>query len=574
MDTTVQIWWLSWTSVAFPHLPTLFSAPWMNFPKGQNFGVNGSMLAVGVLLLPITKLFGVVTAWNIGLRIAIVASATAMCLVLRRWTTWWPAAFVGGLLYGFSAYSQWDQYYMFLLFVPLPPLILLFLHELFVRQRWRSWVTGAMLGGTLSLQFFVSTEILASTVVMSAIAVGGLAIVRGRGLLRRWRYSVHALAWGLGTTSILLAYPLWFTFAGPQHINGTPAPTWLLTLLPADLAASVVPNGQWLDTHSINTWMVARPTLLYSGEMYLGIPLITSLVAFAVFLRRRRAILYAGAMALISFVLSLGGTLYVDGRATIVRLPFWLFLHVPLLRGFLPTRFSLYTNLFAAIMFAVGLDEMRRRLEAAGRTDRLRERLGHVAIGALVLVVGLSLAPAHTPLSQPTNTPAFFTTSAIDDVPPNSVVLAFPYPDRQSDVGGLFADLIPGRSIMLYQSIAAMHFKIVGGYGWFPTPLGHDGTTHPAALPPISVQTLFDVAFSRKATPAQLALLSSSNLTKDLRQFLRRYHVSTVIVLPGFGTPAAVIGHMTTAIGVPIRQGGVVVWLHVQHRLSTSSGPT
>ena len=127
MDTTVQISWLSWTSVAFPHLPTLFSAPWMNFPKGQNFGVNGSMLAVGVFVLPITKLFGVVTAWNIGLRIAIVASATAMCLVLRRWTTWWPAAFVGGLLYGFSAYSQWDQYYMFLLFVPLPPLILLFL---------------------------------------------------------------------------------------------------------------------------------------------------------------------------------------------------------------------------------------------------------------------------------------------------------------------------------------------------------------------------------------------------------------------------------------------------------------
>jgi len=59
------------------------------------------MLALGLLFLPITKLFGPIVAWNLALRMALAASACSMCPVLRRWTTWWPAAFVGGLLHGF-----------------------------------------------------------------------------------------------------------------------------------------------------------------------------------------------------------------------------------------------------------------------------------------------------------------------------------------------------------------------------------------------------------------------------------------------------------------------------------------
>ena len=93
-----------------PHspFPTSTVCSWPNgriIHSGQNFGVNGSMLALGVLFMPITKLFGPVVTWNIALRLAVATSAASMCFVLRRWTTWWPAAFVGGLIYGFSAYT-------------------------------------------------------------------------------------------------------------------------------------------------------------------------------------------------------------------------------------------------------------------------------------------------------------------------------------------------------------------------------------------------------------------------------------------------------------------------------------
>ena len=575
MDSIVQIWWLSWTSFAFPHLHTLFSAPGINYPRGTNFGVSPSMIAVGVLLLPFTKLFGVTAAWNIGLRLAVVVSATSMCLVLRRWTSWWPAAFIGGLLYGFSAYMQWYSYYLFLLFVPLPPLIFLFLHELFVRQRWRPWITGLLLGGSLVLQFFVFTEILASTVIIGVFAVGGMAIVHRRDLIHRWRYVVKAATWCLVATVIALAYPIWFTFAGPEHINGTPAAASFLALFQSDLAASVVPNAQWLSTSSLHRWMSTRPKILDSGELYLGLPLLAALSGLTIVFRRRRALLYAGAMALIAFVLSLGATLNNDNSDTGLRLPFWFFLHIPVLKGLLAARFSLYTDLFVAMMFAIGLDTIRRRTKVMerkrGGSPGRSLALAYGALGVLVVMVGISLAPASPPVSTPTYTPTFFTSSEIDAIPRGSVVLAYPYTDSEMNVASTFAGLARGRDIMLYQAITDMRFKIVGGYGWFPTPGGQNGTNSPPPLAPSSVQTLFDVELAvgaGKPTASQQALLSE-NLTSDLRQYLTRYDIQTVIVLPGFHAPAALIRDMTDAIGVPVKQGGVIAWLHVQDRVAT-----
>ena len=126
-DMVVQIWWLAWAAHAFPHVHTLFAGQGQNYPYGQNFGVNGSMVALGVFFAPVTKLFGPVVTFNILLRLAVAASAASMCFVLRRWISWWPAAFLGGLLYGFSAYTSIYGAYLFLIFVPLPPLTFLLL---------------------------------------------------------------------------------------------------------------------------------------------------------------------------------------------------------------------------------------------------------------------------------------------------------------------------------------------------------------------------------------------------------------------------------------------------------------
>ena len=176
-DTVEQIWWLGWTAHALPNVHSLFLTNGQNYPYGQNFGVNGSMLALGTLFAPITRVFGPVVSYNVLLRLALASSAASMCFVLRRWTKWWPAAFVGGLLYGFSAYTSNFGGYLFLIFVPLPPLILMVLHEMFVRQKWRAGVTGLLLGVLCALQFFIWVEVLAGTLVIGTLGVAVLLVV-------------------------------------------------------------------------------------------------------------------------------------------------------------------------------------------------------------------------------------------------------------------------------------------------------------------------------------------------------------------------------------------------------------
>lgn len=564
-DAIEQDWWLAWTAFAFPHGHNVFFTQWQNYPDGQNFGVNGSMLALGVLFTPITKLFGPIVTWNIAIRVAVALSASSMCLVLRRWTTWWPAAFVGGLIYGFSAYmAYYGGDYLFLVFVPLPPVILLVLHEILVRQQWRPGRTGALLGLLCVLQFFIWSEILAGTVVMGVIAVVlFLLFCRGQ-LAERRRYALTAFAYGLGVGGLLLFYPLLFTFAGPQSIKGgTPVSLAALTQYPSDSLGAIVPGSEWLGTTRL-TAIAGQWYGSASSALYLGLPLILALASFAVFLRKRRTILFAGVLVLIAFVLSLGPRLWVDGHETPIRLPFVVFEHLPVTGSFVPARFSLYTALFAAGMFAIGLDELWRRIRRSGSPAWLSQRWRiAAAVGALTAISAaavIPLIPRHTQPTTPTNVPSFFTSAAVEAIPAGSVVLAYPYPDLS---GGLFFQ--PPHDAMLDQAVAGMRFKLIGGYGWFPLP-GGSGTASPSVLKPESVQAIFDAAFHGGIGTRQTSPLSKANLTA-LRVFLRKYDVQTVIVLPRGGYPAAVVSYMTAAIGSPVESGGVTAWFHVKQRL-------
>jgi hypothetical protein len=580
MDSIEQIWWLAWAAHAMPHVQDTFRGQGQNYPFGQNFGVNGSMLALGVIFAPITKLFGPVVTWNVLLRLALAASATSMCLVLRRWTTLWPAAFLGGLLYGFSAYTTYLYTYLFLIFAPLPPLIFLLLHEIFVRQRWRPLRTGLALALVCTLQFFISTEVLASTFVMGTLALALVLVVTRRDLAKRWRYARTAISSFLGVTCLLLAYPLLFTFAGPQHINGPPARTDDLSLLHGDLWSPLVPGSfRWLNPQ----WVPHGGSAGSYGELlYLGLPLFVALVCFAVFLRRRREILFAGMMALLAFVLALGTPLVVGGRVTSVPLPFALLTHLPALNGLQATRFALYVDLFAAAMFAIGIDELWKRLKQSRRLEGVslgrRHALGVLTLGGLALAVCLPLVPRSTRPAVPTGVPAYFTSTALGSTPADSVVLAYPYPDLAgTNTVSIYG---PVRSVMLDQAVAGMRFRLIGGYGWFPSPTGRGGTTAPGLLEPQSVQALFDVGYYG-GTTGQRALLSKRDVVADLRSFLRKFHVQTVLVVSPprggprtFMKPEIVISRVTEAIGPPVQEGGVTLWPGVTQRLAAPTSHT
>jgi hypothetical protein len=576
-NAIVQIWWLAWAAFAIPHGLNVFSASWLNYPFGQNFGDQGSLLLLGVVLMPITKLFGPIVAWNVAVRLALAASAMSMFLVLRRWCTWWPAAFVGGLLYGFSAYTLWSSegtVYLFLTFAPLPPIIFLVLHEILVRQRWRPITAGILLAMLCTFQFFVSSEVLASTVLIGAIATLLIIATNRRLLIARWRYAAAAFGWATLGTVVLLAAPVLYTFTGPEHVNGPPASPTSLAKIPPDLLSPVVPNGQWIDPHVVSlTANAYENSVRFGGDLYLGLPLIIALICFAVFFRKRRAIPFAGAMALICFILSLGSPLWADNHQTRIPLPFAVIRHLPVIQGLLAPRLSLFTSLFAAGMFAIGLDEMWLRLGRwrLGRLSQKRTQLiGGLGMAFLVGIVVLVLVPDGTIVTSETGPPAvpsFFSSRAIDAVPAGSAALIYPYVDTNAT--GFASAFLAPQTAMLDQVVSGMRFKLIGGYGWFPSPSGRFGSQNPAVLEPRSVQALFDVAYEG-GTPHQRALLATQSVPVDLRRFVLKYHVETVIIDPK-GDWKMVVGQVSAALGSPTHVGGVFLWSHVQERLRNGS---
>ena len=559
-DQIDLIWFLKWSEFAIAHGHSPFYTHWQNYPHGFNVLVDTSMIALGVLFSPVTAAFGPVVTWNLLSHLALSLSALSMCVVLRRWTKWWPAAFIGGLLYGFSAYTTVSIGDLHLYFVPIPPLILLLLHEIVFRQRWHPVKTGALLGVLCAVQYLISSEVLVSTMLVGATAAVLYLIACRKDMASKWPYIKRSLYSTAIVGGVLLAYPVGFTLFGPDAIQGSPQFPKNLAVFHGDLLSPVIPAIGYFRSPF-------RALSSYGGSMYLGPPLVAILIATVVWLRRRGIVVLAGSMIAFSLVLSMGATLYIDGHDTGVPLPFSVLGHLPLFDGLIPDRFALYSSLFAGGILAVGIDAL---YAGAYRSMRRAARWGPAIAASVILCLVAAalvpLIPRNRYPSIPTPTAPFFTSSAMGAIPPGSVVLAYPYPQSWHAVP---ASLQSVDDALLDQAVSGMRFPIIGGYGWRPR-WGY-GTAEPSVLKPLSVETLFNASFYGTATAAQFALLKRSNLVGDLRVFLRRHDVGTIIVLPLGEHPAFVTERVTAAIGAPLHSGGVTVWFHVQQRLAATT---
>jgi hypothetical protein len=85
-DADLFAWFLRYdaTAVAHGRLPALVTAA-MNAPPGINIMWNTSILLPGVLLSPVTLLFGPQTGLTVLMTAGFAGSAASLFLVLRRW---------------------------------------------------------------------------------------------------------------------------------------------------------------------------------------------------------------------------------------------------------------------------------------------------------------------------------------------------------------------------------------------------------------------------------------------------------------------------------------------------------
>ncbi|MDA8275753.1 MAG: hypothetical protein M0029_10315 [Actinomycetota bacterium] len=562
-DQVQEVWFLRWPVYALGHGRNPLFTTWLNYPHGANLAINTTALLLGVVSAPLQLLIGSVRTFDVLLALALAASALAMCLVLRRWVDTWGAAFAGGLLYGFSPFMIGEgEGHLFLTAAFVPPLVLAVLDDVLVRRQLSARRGGLLLGGLLVIQYFISAEVLVMTVIVAACGVVVLAVANRHEVHDHVRHALVAGAFTVLVVTVVLAYPLWFSVLGPQHVVGPPHALAGLARYPGDLLGPVVPTS---------LQHVAPAALQASGDklvgaspsengLYLGVPLLTVLAALTWRFRRTRPLVFFTTMVVVVFVLALGPTLTVNGHDTHLPLPLAIVRHVPFLQDVMSVRFALFMQLSAAAALAIGLDQWarnRRKLRAVpNRATRPRIDLSSVLIGAVALV---PLVPQVPYAGAPTDVPAFWASTAVDRIPAGSAVLTYPYPRGAQ------------RASMLGQVAADMRFKLLGGSVFVP---GHDGRSVPGPdlLEPTQVQAIFynTYAPSPVGPPGDLALYPpvDPGVEANLRTFLTAYHVSTVVVDPIGANPAGVLRYLAATLGPGARMGGVVVWFDVPHLLA------
>lgn len=497
-DIAQTTWFLAYTPYALAHGHNLLYTNIVNYPVGVNLAQNTGMPLLGLITAPLTLLVSPVASLNLLRWCAFFLSAFAAYWVFRRFVRWTPAAFLGGLLYGFSPYMVTQgSLHLNLTFVPLPPLIFYLLFEICVSQRMRVVRSGILLGVLVVAQFYISAEVLATTAVVAGIALFYLLFLNIHEVRTR---AVHALTSGAFALSIIvpaMIYPIWFMMHGQAHYTG-PAQGFV-NIFNADLLGPFIPTlAQFVAPRhlaEIGSNLVAGQGDLSENGSYLGIPLILFTIYLVTRFWRRLWPIYLSLVVVTVFLFSLGPQLVVDGRLRHLpfNLPFEKLSHLPFLENLLPVRFSLYVVFFVALIITLGLDWIHDDYERQSQTansliDTKNALAGRFVGGAFALVTLISLLPAFPYRSFPQHTNWSETKAGLAIIPTGSRVLTYPYPTVYAD------------NPMLWQALAGMRINLFGSYALIP---GTNGLASlmPTNLSPVSVQAMLENSVTPTPVP-------------------------------------------------------------------------
>lgn len=541
-DAGLVTWFVAWPAYAISHGLNPFYSTFVYHPYGLNLLSNASSTVYGIVLAPVTWLFGPIATFNLSLTLAPALTGLTMFWLARRWTRWTPAALVSGLFYGFSSFEVGNLAtgHLMTASLMLLPLFVLSLEQLLVRQDRSPVRAGAGLGVLAFVQFFVSTEEL---VIVAVCAACGCVLLVLFGALRapdqlrrRAGHAVRGLAVAGALGAVLLAWPAWFALAGPAHIPGH---IW------GNVQASVA------GTSLKGLLGVATPTqasdVLTLAAGYFGPPLpdpsvigIGALAVIAlglVLYRRERALWFFVALGLVTVALAFG-----DARS-LPWAPWRLADHVSVLDNVIPLRILAVTLLCVALALGIVLARTRRAIAAAvgagtGPTAAgVAGLVGAAALAAAAIVPAASSEWGVLPLTVTAlRMPTWFARAATT-LPPGKIVVDFPRPTP-----GSYA------TIMAWQAVDGMSFVTAEGAG-----------PESAHIPQIPFANGVFERPPAPPTPAEVAAMHGA---------LQTYMVTTAVVLPTSpenGRPTSfdqnLTGILTEATGqAPLERDGALVW--------------
>lgn len=379
-DGAAHIWFLAW----WPHAiglrinPLLTGAVWS--PVGYNLAWATSIPLLAVAVWPITGRFGPVVAYNVLTILAPAVSATAAFVLCTAISASFLGCLAGGYVFGFSPFITghllWGH--LVLAFEPWIPLAVWLSLQRFRGHLSRAWFVPSLTLVALA-QFLTSSEIFATGVLIGAITML-LAIL----VMRECRPQLLSLftdcAVSMGITAIAASPFIYYLLTWPE----------VLAAGGHSFTNSGLPSLVLTPTHLLIGLAYRAPTT--DPRFYLG-PLLAIVVIMAGPLWRSSAGRVLVLSALAAFILSLGASRKVGGL--IIRLPWWPFYHLPVIREAMPARIAVHVYLALAILTALFVADLRVRM---------------VRI-IVVALVGLSFLCRPAAIDQAlarNDTPAFF----------------------------------------------------------------------------------------------------------------------------------------------------------------------
>jgi hypothetical protein len=508
--------------------PLLYS-DLQNHPVGVNLMGNTAMPGLALPLAPITWAFGPTVTWTVVLTFGLAATAAGWYWLFSGYLTRSPwAAGIGGAFCAFAppvishAHAHPNFTATFLLPVIVARLYLL--TGLRGPRRWRR--DGPLLGALLAWQVLIGEEPLLILATGLAVFVLAWAVVRPAGLLGCLRAALPGFALALGTTLLLVGYPLWVQFAGPASYHALPHG-------PAgnDLAAlGALPRqsigGQLMHPGQV----VANPT---EQNSYFGVPLLVLLAVTMAWLSRRDRLARALSITLLAVLaLSLGNPLFWHRHDTGIPGPWWLLHRLPLYGSLIEARLTFACVPIIGTLLAMAAD--RALVRPPGGAAR------RAWFAALVLAV-LPILPVRFAVHERAATPWFFVCGGWRQfVEPGRAMVTVPLPDA-GDARALH-----------WQVAAGLGFPIAEGYFVGPAEPGGVGIYGAARRPTSAL--LAGVA--RTGTVPPIGPAQRAQAAADLR-FWR----ADAVVLAGANPhQEALRGALTALFGPGTSRGGVDVW--------------
>jgi len=509
----------------------------LNAPEGVNLLSNTSILAISLIMAPVTATAGAAVSFALVSFLNLAGTAVAFYLLFARALRLHPAgAALGAAMaaFGPGTVSQANGHLHMTAQWLVPVLVWCVLRlartddsVLPPGGRVRRVVgTGALLGAGVSLQVFVGEEILLLTVVTLAVFCAAYATLSPARARKAAGPLAGGLAVGAGVALAALAYPLWLQFAGPQHVSEAP---FAREFFGADLAGMTAFSPLSVGGSAAAGRLASGPA---EYTTFFGPVLIPAVLAAAVWLRRRPAVLAAVITGALLLVISAGTQLIVDGARNANSTPplAWL-LGLPVLDQTIPARFAL--PLLALFGFVVAT--------AADRALRTDHRLIRVGVPTLIVLTLLPLVPKQLPVIERPPVPRFFTTGHW-----RSCV----------EPGGTLVP-IPLRSVNLDEMrwAAAADAAFAEPEGFFIGPYGQDGgATFGTRSRPTS-QLLADVERTGTVPPI------GDQERADFNQDVAFWHATCFVMMPALQTyPGQLDAAMNELLGPGDHVDDVIVW--------------